>query len=229
MQHNVLCADLLAVNSFVGVVVWAQRGPSSEIPANKPREREYVSTSARIVTSVAASASRPTGPAAAEASAPSFTLLFEDGACTAPFITSRTKSVACRAELKSEASAFERHHRRRAPGTREVVAAAARHGAPAIAAANYDGRLDYRRHDNHAIRFVEQILRNIVRNIDNLLHHLAGVLDAVLFLACVVRGGSGAGLIEESRPTSDAMRQTDRLFSSLPPLDGRASLNPGPV
>ena len=49
--------------------------PSREIPANNPREREYDSTSARIVTSVAAAASRPFGPAAAAMSPPSFTVL----------------------------------------------------------------------------------------------------------------------------------------------------------
>jgi hypothetical protein len=49
--------------------------PSSETPANSPRAREYDKMSARKVTSVSADAVRPTGPAAAEASPPSSTLL----------------------------------------------------------------------------------------------------------------------------------------------------------
>src|SRR6202045_4800251 len=68
--------------------------PSRETPANNPREREYERTSARSVTSVAAAASRPFGPAAAAASAPSLTLLVRMESAPRRFITSRTKSVA---------------------------------------------------------------------------------------------------------------------------------------
>src|ERR1700722_3590892 len=69
--------------------------PSSEIPANSPRDREYVSISARNVASVLAAASLPFGPAAAAMSAPSFTLLLKIALAPRGFITSRTKSVAC--------------------------------------------------------------------------------------------------------------------------------------
>src|ERR1700674_4650593 len=68
--------------------------PSRETPANNPREREYERTSARNVTSVAAAASRPLGPAAAAASAPSLTWLVRMESAPRRFITSRTKSVA---------------------------------------------------------------------------------------------------------------------------------------
>src|SRR5262249_5599759 len=67
----------------------------SETPANRPREREYVRISALIVTSVAAAASRPFGPAAAAASAPSLTLLLRIPCAPRGFMTRRTKSVAC--------------------------------------------------------------------------------------------------------------------------------------
>src|SRR5215471_10253509 len=69
--------------------------PSRDIPANRPREREYVRISALMVTSVAAAASRPFGPAAAAASAPSFTLLLRIPSAPRGFITRSTKSVAC--------------------------------------------------------------------------------------------------------------------------------------
>src|SRR5580704_15322637 len=68
--------------------------PSSEMPANKPREREYDKISARSVTSVSAEAVRPTGPAAADASAPSLTLLLSMFSADRGDIMSRTKSVA---------------------------------------------------------------------------------------------------------------------------------------
>src|SRR5207302_7792924 len=69
--------------------------PSSETPANSPLLREYDKISAFITTSVAPSAVRPLGPAAAEASAPSFTLLVSSERAPFGFITSSTKSVAC--------------------------------------------------------------------------------------------------------------------------------------
>src|SRR5258705_8505470 len=50
--------------------------PSSEIPANKPLLREYAKTPDRRSTSVPTSAFRPTGPAVADASAPSFSFPF---------------------------------------------------------------------------------------------------------------------------------------------------------
>src|ERR1700693_1284822 len=49
--------------------------PSSETPANSPREREYDRISARNVRSDEAAASRPSGPAATAKSPPSLTWL----------------------------------------------------------------------------------------------------------------------------------------------------------
>ena len=69
--------------------------PSRETPANNPLLREYERISAFITISVAPSAVRPFGPAAAEASAPNFTLLVSKDVAPLGFITSRTKSVAC--------------------------------------------------------------------------------------------------------------------------------------
>src|SRR5581483_5284871 len=68
--------------------------PSSDTPANSPRDLEYVSISAFITISVCAAAVLPLGPAAAEASPPSFTLLFRTDSAPLGFMTRRTKSVA---------------------------------------------------------------------------------------------------------------------------------------
>src|SRR5271169_1500140 len=68
--------------------------PASEIPANNPRAREYDRISARRVTSVSAEAFLPTGPAAAEASPPIFTLLVRMLSADLGVMSSRTKSVA---------------------------------------------------------------------------------------------------------------------------------------
>jgi len=63
----------LAIHGLVLVDVVAQRAPSSEMPAKMPRERDQEGISAVIKASVWAVASRPTGPAAAVASAPMVT------------------------------------------------------------------------------------------------------------------------------------------------------------
>src|SRR5262245_49219915 len=68
--------------------------PSREIPANRPLFREYERISALITMSVAPSAVRPLGPAAAEASAPNFTLLDRSDRAPRGFMTSNTKSLA---------------------------------------------------------------------------------------------------------------------------------------
>src|SRR5271157_2095993 len=67
--------------------------PSSEMPAKTPRERDQERISAFIRASVWAEVLRPTGPAAAVASAPMVNLLLERCFIPPSFITGRTTSV----------------------------------------------------------------------------------------------------------------------------------------
>src|ERR1039457_4137272 len=90
----------LALNSFPYRALLAPSSernvePSSDTPAKSPCALEYDKISAFKTMSVAAAASRPTGPAATEASPPSFTLLDKTDLAPESFITSSTKSVAC--------------------------------------------------------------------------------------------------------------------------------------
>src|SRR5579864_6710932 len=64
------------------------------MPAKMPRAREYVRTSAFIFQSVSAPASRPTGPAAADSSAPNLNLLASRCCMPCSFVTTMTKSIA---------------------------------------------------------------------------------------------------------------------------------------
>ena len=182
------------------------------MPANRPREREYVRTSARKVTSVSASASRPFGPAAADASAPSFTFAAEDRACAAVVHNQENKVCGLAAELKSKTGAFEGHHCRRAPGPAEVVAAAASHGATAVAPADSDRAFDDRRHYDHAYCLVEQVLRNIVGNIENFLYDHAGIFKPTFFLLIVCLGGGRDGRALGGRSTQ--LRAVKKTASS---------------
>src|SRR5271169_4181475 len=67
--------------------------PAREIPAKRPRAREYERISACMVTSVSAEAVRPTGPAAAVALPPSLTLLLRMLEAERVLMRRRTKSV----------------------------------------------------------------------------------------------------------------------------------------
>src|SRR5215469_785799 len=68
--------------------------PSKEIPPKTPRARDHERISAFITISVSADVVRPTGPAAAEASAPNLTLLDITDSAPFSFMTRSTKSVA---------------------------------------------------------------------------------------------------------------------------------------
>jgi hypothetical protein len=80
------------------------------MPANGPREREYDSISARSDTSVSACASRPFGPAAAAASAPSLTLFFRMAVAPAWVRHQNDEVCGLDAKLKADAAAFEGDH-----------------------------------------------------------------------------------------------------------------------
>ena len=79
---------------------------------------------------------RPLGPAAAEASPPSVILLLEQRIDAARVHDHQHDVGGFRAELKAEAAAFDRVHRRRAPRSVERLAGATDHRAAAVAAAD---------------------------------------------------------------------------------------------
>ena len=88
-------SEFLAVEVLVGAAIRAE-GSAFERDAGEETTGARVGEDlARRTTSVAAWASRPLGPAAAAASAPSLTLLFISDSAPRGFMTSRTKSVSC--------------------------------------------------------------------------------------------------------------------------------------
>jgi hypothetical protein len=96
---------------------------------------------ARTVASVSAEALRPTGPAATDASAPSFTLLMRIPLAPRSFITRSTTCVASpiwRPNLETKASARKRHHGGNSPGSPKVFPTAAGHRAATVASANME-------------------------------------------------------------------------------------------
>ena len=119
MQRDFFRIQFLAINSFIAVVVGPERRAFERDAGEKPagagigkhfRAQGYV----RI-----RSASRPFGPAAAEASAPSFHFAVENRA-RAALVHYQQHEVGClAAELKTETAALQSHHRGRTPRTRK--------------------------------------------------------------------------------------------------------------
>src|SRR5207302_1762557 len=64
----------------------------------------------------------------------------------------------------------------------KVRAGPAHHRAAAVAAAEAERDFGHRRDDDDALSRVEQVFRDVVRDVEHLLHHDAAVFEAALFL-----------------------------------------------
>src|SRR6202162_5755046 len=130
--------------------------PFTVTRAKAPRAREYVRTSARILQSVSPSTCRPTGPAAAEASAPILNLLESILSIPLSFMTSMTTSIAsppiCNPQLPpvTEKGAGALH-----PELVRQVAIPLPCRPPKTKT-----YFDHRGYDCHALRGVKKFLRN---------------------------------------------------------------------
>jgi hypothetical protein len=85
-------------------------------------------------------------------------------------------------QLQAETPAFERHHGRRAPGSAELLAAPACHHAAPVTTPEPDCKLHNRGQNDDTLRLVQKVRRKIVGNIEDFDHHLAGILNAVVFI-----------------------------------------------
>ncbi len=86
------------------------------------------------------------------------------------------------AELQPEAAAFERVHRGRAPWSVETLAGSTDHRTPAVGAADPGRHRRHRRDDDDAFGLLQQLLRDVIRDVEDLLHHDAAVRQPSLFL-----------------------------------------------
>src|SRR6516225_7757764 len=187
MQHDVLRFDLFAVKTLVRVIVRAERGALQRY-AGKQTARTRIRQHFRSQSHVCGGRSRSSHrPCSCRGIGAEFYFAAQDRACATLVHDKQHEVSSLSADLKPETAAFERHHRRRTPGTAKVVAGTAGHDAAAVACTHYKRRLENGRQDDHAIRFVDQILRNIIGDIHNLFRNFASVSDAVSFFCVVVR------------------------------------------
>ena len=94
-------------------------------------------------------------------------------------------------------------------GPLKLFSSAANHSAAAIACAKNKGGLDDGRINNHAICFIDQVLRNVVGYIHNFLNHQATIFQAVIYFLV-------AGLKGKSKSNQDkSQEQWKDLFHSF--------------
>src|SRR5277367_3526139 len=185
-QYDVLRRNLLTVNSHVGVVVGPDRRTLQRYAG------EY-SASAGIAQDFSTQRNirfRRRVPAhwASRHRSISTKLYFAaQDAVGAAVIHHQQDEVRClSADLKAHAATLEGHHRRRAPRTVEVLAPATGHRAAAITGADHERSLQHRRKHHDAVSFIQQVLRYVVWNIQNLVQHGAGSLQTILIFLGVV-------------------------------------------
>jgi hypothetical protein len=93
--------------------------------------------------------------------------------------------------LEANAASFESHHGWGAPMTAVVFASAAGHGATSVTAANDEGSLENGRIDDDAFGFVDEVLRNVFRDVHNFLEDGAAVVETFCFFVVPLFAGQG--------------------------------------
>src|SRR5712664_2149673 len=116
-----------------------------------------------------------------------FHLGVQEAACATIVHDVKNEVGGFSANLQTDATAFQRIHGWCAPRTREVLTRAADHRATAVAATNNKCGFQYRWHYDYATGFVEQVLRNVVRNLEDLLHHFSSILKTIPLGFCFAR------------------------------------------
>ena len=125
-EEDVLRGNFAAIKLFVRVPVLLEHLPvQRDTRKGAARARVGEDLGVELQVRGALGASRPTGPPAAEASAPILVLSCRSFSAPRPFITSRTKSVAWPPSWKPTLTPPTVNHGRRTPGA--IAAAPANH------------------------------------------------------------------------------------------------------
>ena len=99
----------------------------------------------------------------------------------------------------------------RAPRTVESCAAAAGHHTAAVAGADDKCGFEHGGINDDAVRFVNEALRNIVRNVHDFLQNLAGTADAVLICLLCRAAREDTGVTKAGRPINTVMSRAERI------------------
>src|ERR1700675_3336300 len=221
VKHDFLRVDLFAVDALVRVVIRAKRrslqGNAREEPAGA-----RIGENLRAHGHIRARRRVPAYGAGCRGSVATNFYLARKNRIRAALVHHQQNEIrSLSADLEADAAGLQSHHGRRAPGPAEIIAAAAAHRAAAVARANNKGGLEHRREYDYAIGLVQEIFRNVVGNIHDLLGHLARVPQAVRFLYVFVSRAKRAR-IHKRRQTQQSGRkhQSENSFHGVPPQDG---------
>src|SRR6266404_2267912 len=180
-EDDVFSVNFFAVDLFVGVVVGADGGPGQgnsgkQTASARVGENFGAHGDVRGSFSVAALGAGGGGGVSAE-----FYFAGKNGVSATGIHDQQYEISSLAAKLKADAGAFQSHHGGSAPGPGEMFAGAAGHGATAVAAADHKSRLENRGINNDAFGLVDQVLRNVIRNIHNFLDDGAAIFQPVGF------------------------------------------------
>src|ERR1700722_15958478 len=189
-QNDVLRGNTLSIESLVAAVVRAECGSGERNTREQPtragiRENFGAESNVGLSGGVPADGSCGGGSIATD-----FNFAGEDAAGGTLAHEKQNEVSGLAANLKTETAAFESHHAGSTPRAAHVIAGAAGHDAATVAGADNKGSFEDGWEDDDTVGFVDDALRNIVRDVHNFFHDFPCVLDTVLFFRLRV-GGEG--------------------------------------
>src|SRR5580692_3549918 len=184
-DHDLPCCQFATINVLGSIVVWSKRG-TLERNAGKQTACARIAQDFRAHIGIRIRGSvAPYGACCHRGIAAQFHFAAENRIRTSLVHYEQHEVGGLSADLESNAAPFQRKHRWSAPTSPEMFAGAANHSAAAIACSHHERCLQYGRKYNYALSLFHHLLRDIVGNIHNLLHHDATIFEPVLFF---VRG-----------------------------------------
>src|SRR5580704_3518485 len=182
LEDDVLGSHVFFVKLFVCAVVWADGRPGE---GNASEE----TAGARVGKNLGAHGDvrrsfcvAPLGTGSGGGVGAKFHLAAQNRSSAAFVHDEKNEICSLTTDLESEAAAFEGHHGRSAPRAVEPLTGAAGHGPAAITAAKNKGTFKDGGIDDYAVGFIDKVLRNVVRDIHDLLNDGAAVFQAITLL-----------------------------------------------
>ena len=142
--------------------------PSSETPANRPRAPRIAQDFSTYRDIGFCRRTTTNWPCCYRRISSELHLAAQDSICAAVIHHEKNKVSCFTADLKAYAATFKCHHGGCAPAAVEIFAPAARHRTPAITCTDHKRGFEDRWENDYTVGFIEEILRNIFWNIQNL-------------------------------------------------------------
>src|SRR5579859_3948569 len=181
VQQDGASRDFAAVNALVGFVVRAERGTFQGDAGEKPAgpgvtENFGFHPEIGVGGSIAAFGAGSGGGVPTE-----FDLAAENGSHAFLVHDQKNQIGGFAANLHAEAIALEGVHGGSTPRSVEFLAGAANHSAASVVLAHTEGQLQYRGEHDDTFSLGQDLLGQIVRDVQDLLHDDTAIFEALLF------------------------------------------------